>query len=242
MKDKNYYTEITEKLGFGMVLALSGGFMDAYSYTVHGKVFATGQTGNFVLVAAHLIDGDYAGAFHSLVPILSFWLGILISWHIFYSYFKENRHLWKHSMIAIELIALFIAGFIPRSYPDIIANTLVSFSASLQFCAFRKLGSGEAYACIFCTGNMRSCAENFYKGIARKDKQCMKKAIHFTYILISFFIGAIVCTLESKTLHQMSIWSVDIVLLSALVGSYVLNKHMLKKEHLKQQELEETAV
>ena len=38
--------QISESIGLGTILALSGGFMDAYSYIERGKVFANAQTGN----------------------------------------------------------------------------------------------------------------------------------------------------------------------------------------------------
>ncbi|MFL0250918.1 YoaK family protein [Clostridium neuense] len=242
MKDKKGCTEITEKLWFAMLLAATGGFMDMYSYTVHGNVFATGQTGNFVLVAVHLAKQDYTGVFRCIIPILSFWIGIFIAWHMFYSYFKEKQLLWKRSIIVAEIITVFIAGFIPLSCPDIIANTLVSFAASLQFCAFRKLGTSENYASIFCTGNMRSCAENYYKGIARKDSQCLKKAMRYSTILISFFMGAIISALEAGFLHQKAIWSVDVIFLSALIASFVLNIRMKRNSFEDEEALEERAV
>lgn len=120
----------------------------------------------------------------SIVPIISFWIGIFISWHLYYSYFNEKQLLWKRGTLITEIFILFITGLIPSSYIHIIANTLVSFAASLQFCAFRKLGTTEVYASVFCTGNMRSCAENYYKGLIQKDKQCLKKSL--VIVLSSF--------------------------------------------------------
>lgn len=228
LENKNSNLQTTEKLGFGMLLASTGGFMDAYSYLVHGNVFATGQTGNFVLVAVNLAKKNYINSLHSLVPIISFWFGIFISLHMLNSLFKERQALWHRATLVIVLIVILIAGFVPHSYPDLIANTLVSFAASLQYCAFRKFGVGENYASIFCTGNMRSCAENYYKGIIKKDKPCFRKALRYSCILISFFIGAITCALESKVFHEMSIWSVDIIILSVLVFSYIFNRYNLK--------------
>lgn len=37
-----------------LVLTLSGGLQDAYSYFVRGRVFANAQTGNIVLLGGHL--------------------------------------------------------------------------------------------------------------------------------------------------------------------------------------------
>jgi uncharacterized membrane protein YoaK (UPF0700 family) len=224
--------EITERLGFGMLLASAGGLMDAYSYTVRGKVFATGETGNFVLAAVRLAEKNYAGMFHAFVPILSFWLGIFAAWHLFYSLSKEKQLFWKRGILVISILILFIIGFIPYTYPDIISDTLVAFTASLQYCAFRKFDNGGNYASIFCTGNMRSCADNYYKGIIRKDKQCLKKALRYSYILISFFIGAALGALESSFLHERTIWIAAVVLLAALFISLLLNKSINKTSFL----------
>ena len=38
--------QMSETLRLGIILALSGGFMDAYSYLERGNVFANAQTGN----------------------------------------------------------------------------------------------------------------------------------------------------------------------------------------------------
>ena len=41
--------QISESIRLGAILALSGGFMDAYSYMERGEVFANAQTGNMLL-------------------------------------------------------------------------------------------------------------------------------------------------------------------------------------------------
>lgn len=223
MRDIKEDIKITEKLGFGMLLAFVGGFMDLYSYIVRGNVFATGQTGNFILVAVDMVEKNYIEMFHAAVPIVSFWVGIFIAWHMFYSHFKEKPLLWKRGILTAEILILFITGLIPCSYPHVIANTLVSFAASLQYCAFRKFGTDSNYASVFCTGNMRSCADNYYKGIVKKDRQSMKKALQYSWILISFFTGAVAGSFESGILHESAIWSAAIVLSAALLLSFVWN-------------------
>lgn len=223
MENKKIHIEITEKLGFGMLLACVGGLMDVYSYTVRGKVFATGQTGNFVLAAIQLAEKNYIGMFHAIVPIVSFWVGIFIAWHMFYFISKEKQLIWKRGILTASILILFITGLIPLSYPDVIADSLIAFAASLQYCAFRKFGTSENYANIFCSGNMRSCADNYYKGFVRKDKKALKNAFKYSCILISFFAGAAIGALECGFLHEKTIWTAAVVLLAALVTSYAIN-------------------
>ena len=42
--------QMSESVRLGILLALSGGLMDAYSYIVRDRVFANAQTGNMLLI------------------------------------------------------------------------------------------------------------------------------------------------------------------------------------------------
>ena len=68
--------QISESIGLGTILALSGGFMDAYSYIERGKVFANAQTGNMLLFGVNLSEGNYQTMLNYLFPVLAFALGI----------------------------------------------------------------------------------------------------------------------------------------------------------------------
>ena len=55
--------QISESLPIMILLTLSGGFMDAYSYLCRGEVFANAQTGNILLFGVNL-------AYQALVLLL----------------------------------------------------------------------------------------------------------------------------------------------------------------------------
>jgi uncharacterized membrane protein YoaK (UPF0700 family) len=209
-----------QSMFFGMILTMAGGFMDVYSYMVHGGVFATGQTGNFVLVGVYLIQKDYKQMIHALIPILSFWLGVFIALHLYY-FLKEKVPLWNKGILVLEVLVLFTAGLLPSSFPDMAANILVSFAASLQFCTFRTFGKGDNYSSVFCTGNMRSCAENYYKWLVRKETKSKRSAIGYSIILISFFTGVAIGGLSSKFLQEKAIWIIALLLLGVLIPPFV---------------------
>ena len=50
--------QMSETIRLGMLLAISGGFMDAYSYIERGQVFANAQTGNMLLLGVNLSQGN----------------------------------------------------------------------------------------------------------------------------------------------------------------------------------------
>ena len=62
----NKKVQISESIELGILLALSGGFMDAYSYIGRGEVFANAQTGNMLLLGVHLSEGNIPAAIRYL--------------------------------------------------------------------------------------------------------------------------------------------------------------------------------
>lgn len=215
-------TSVTETLGFGMLLASVGGFMDAYSYIVRGNVFATGQTGNLVLVAVGLAQGNVRGMLYPLVPILAFGLGNMAAWHLFYSRSGENKLAYQRRILVCSILCLFVAGLIPGTWSHVIANTLIAIASSLHYTAFRKFGPGENYSCIFSTGNLRSCADHLYKGILRKDKASLTKSLRYACILLAFLAGAAAGGLAAEVFHEKAIWLTLVALATALALIHVL--------------------
>ena len=67
---------VSESFRLATILALTGGFMDAYSYLMRGGVFANAETGNIVLMGISLAQGEWQRAFYYLIPIVAFALGI----------------------------------------------------------------------------------------------------------------------------------------------------------------------
>ena len=86
--------QISESLPIMILLTLSGGFMDAYSYLCRGEVFANAQTGNILLFGVNLSMGHWSKALQYVCPVLAFAIGIAaaefvrrregeaISWHL----------------------------------------------------------------------------------------------------------------------------------------------------------------
>ena len=52
----NKTRQMSETIRLGMLLAVSGGFMDAYSYIERDQVFANAQTGNMLLFGVNLSE------------------------------------------------------------------------------------------------------------------------------------------------------------------------------------------
>ena len=71
--------QTSETFLLSAILAVSGGFQDAYTYNVRGEVFSNAQTGNVVLMSQHFLMGDWYKALHYLFPIVAFAFGVLVA-------------------------------------------------------------------------------------------------------------------------------------------------------------------
>ena len=56
---KKQKMQTSETFLLSAILAVSGGFQDAYTYNVRGEVFSNAQTGNVVLMSQHFLMGDW---------------------------------------------------------------------------------------------------------------------------------------------------------------------------------------
>lgn len=176
--------QMSESLKIGIILALTGGFLDAYTFLVRGKVFANAQTGNIVLLGTNLFQGEFKQALSYLVPIVAFIVGVFITEFIKLK-FKENEKLhWRQIIIFIEIFLLALVAFMPQSL-----NIIVSFICAMQVESFRKI-NGIACATTMCTGNLRSGTELLFKYIKTKDSDLKQKSINYYGIDLTFILGA----------------------------------------------------
>ncbi|MGE4214052.1 MAG: YoaK family protein [Anaerotignaceae bacterium] len=185
--------QISETLLIGAMLAMVGGFLDAYTYICRGGVFANAQTGNIVLVGIRIAQTDYKEGIYHLIPVVSFFMGIVVAEHIRRKYKDKNKIHWRQIIIAFEAIVLASIAFIPNNH-DVIANILVSFVCSMQVQSFRKI-NGNAYATTMCTGNLRSGTESLYEYKASKNRGELKKSLEYYGIIAFFILGAAMGTL-----------------------------------------------
>lgn len=195
-----------ESLIVGVMLALSGGFLDTYTYTLRGGVFANAQTGNLVLMAVKLADFDFSAAFYYFIPVTAFFCGVLLT-EIIKRRFSGRKFLqWQHMILLLEILLLAIIGFLPLSVSNAVVNVTISFICSVQVQSFRKT-KGLPYATTMCTGNLRSAADNFSAFLFNKERESLKKCLRYLIIIGMFCVGAATGALSSRFVGTGSVWS-----------------------------------
>lgn len=213
--------QTSETFLLSAILAMSGGFQDAYTYNVRKEVFSNAQTGNIVLMSQHIMMGEMMKGLSYLFPVVAFALGVLVAERIGHRYKGAKRIHWRQIIVAIEIVILFAVGFIPERY-DMIATMLVSFSCSMQVQAFRKV-NGYGYASTMCIGNLRSGTESLSIYLREKQHGALKKAAHYYGIIFIFAIGAGVGGICSLHIGIRAIWISSILL--AIVCAMMIKEH-----------------
>lgn len=210
MQIKTSQKQMSESFWTITFLTLSGGFQDAYTYFARGKVFANAQTGNMVLMAAKVVDGDLSGFLRYLFPVLAFSLGIVCASLIKYRVKTLSLH-WRQSVVLVELVLLFITPWIQF---DFLTNSLVSFSCAMQLQSFRKV-HGYPFASTMCIGNLRSGLDSLVCSFEKKDPIKREQAFHYFRVILTFIIGAGLGKWASDLFGRFAIWGSVLFLLFA---------------------------
>lgn len=207
---------IKQSLFVGALLGVVGGFLDAYTYVVRGAVFANAQTGNMVLLAINVVNKDVQKVLYYFIPILAFFLGVLLTEVLKKYYDKTKRVRHEYIVLVSEVILLFIVGFIPTTVSHIVSNVTVSFICSMQVNSFRAL-DGSPYATTMCTGNLRSAAENFFKFASGEDRARGKICGKYFMIILFFCFGAAVGVEFSEKFGTKAVWTCCILLIITII-------------------------
>ena len=171
------------------LLALAGGFLDAYTYLCRGGVFANAQTGNMVLLAVRASEGRWQEAAAYLAPILAFALGVLVAEGVRTCQHSRGPFHWRHTVLGAEILVLAAASLLPTGGPDGVVNVSVSFVCALQVEAFRKV-RGYPFASTMCTGNLRSGTEALYHGVLAHDRELLRRGGCYFGVIACFLAGA----------------------------------------------------
>ena len=212
--------QISESLPLGILLAVSGGFMDAYSYVCRNKVFANAETGNLILLGIHLSERNYDEARRYLCPVLAFVIGIALA-----EVSKRlARHLhWQQISVLIEAGILLFVSTLPQS-KNLLANSLTSLACGIQVESFRTL-LGHGVATTMCIGNLRSGTENLVMYFDTKRKEHLKTGLLYYGVIVFFISGAVIGFSAVMRFHEAAIKTCSLLLMAAFFLMFRENRH-----------------
>lgn len=208
----HYYSnkQMSESFLTAGLLSVSGGLQDVYTYVSRGHVFANAQTGNIVLLSQNIFEHNWNTALHYFIPLIFFALGVAAATIIRQSFQNLQRFHWRQIVLVIEIVLLFIVGFIPGNF-NLIANALVSFSCAMQVQSFRKVDN-YAFASTMCIGNIRSGTEALCNYFKNHNKQMLYKSLHYFGIIFLFALGSGIGSAMIVHFNLHTIWLSSLLL------------------------------
>ncbi|MGG7058218.1 YoaK family protein [Clostridium nigeriense] len=203
MEREKVNNKMSESFILAILLAMVGGFLDAYTYCCRDKVFANAQTGNIVRVGITLANGEYMKTFRYFIPIIAFSLGVLITMYI---RDNNNTHLhWRQVILLFEAIIIIIVSLMPiQTYLNIVSNIMISFLCAMQAESFKKV-LGKPFSSTMCTGNLRRGTEYLYNVLKNNDIRVFKNVKYYFLIIISFILGAVLGRISSNYFFEKAI-------------------------------------
>ena len=201
----------------GALLAVVGGFLDAFTFLEKGNVFANAMTGNVVLFGVFIATRNWLQAGGHLLPIVAFLAGIVVS-----EILKRPRVLravhWPATICLVtEAILLLVAGSLPSNVPDYFFTLSISFVATLQNSMFPKIEK-ETINTVMTTGNLRSLFQTLTAGaLSRPRSHAAAKIRIFGTVCGSFLFGALFGGVVSPLAHNRALWVPSALLLIVCV-------------------------
>ena len=191
-----------DTLSSAILLALTGGVLDAFLYLDHGHVFAGAMTGNAVLFGIALLRESHLSALQHALPLVAFGCGVWLAEIV------QNR-LHHHAVtvgLACEAAGLLAASFLPGSFPEQVFVFLIALFAAFQIASFRKADQ-YSYNSTFITGDMRTLFVGLYEALhPEKRAEGVRQALELGLILVGFFVGTMLGAVLAPRIGNHTLW------------------------------------
>lgn len=218
MTDRAGLARTEGTLRLGTLLALAGGYLDAFTYVGHGGVFANAQTGNIVLFGVFAARGDWPGALRHVPPLLAFVAGVATA--------ETMRHprvgpvvRWPlRAALSAEIAVLAVVGALPGRFDSLTIVLLVAYVAAVQNTTFGTLRTWSVNTTMT-TGNLRTATRAAFRALfVRGDdrKEAAEQARAFGAICLAFLVGAAFGAVVTEHWQNRAAWVVDVLLLIGL--------------------------
>ncbi len=198
-----------------VLLASTGGCLDAFLYLSHGHVFAGAMTGNVVLLGLAALSHNPHDALQHTVPLVAFFLGVWAAELL-------QERLRPHAVtvgLLCEALGLVACTFAHPNFPDLVFVPLLSFLAAYQVSSFRKV-DGFSYNSTFITGNLRTLVVGLFEA-RHPDHRAhgLRQARELGLVIFGFLLGAIAGALLAPRCGNRTLYLPAAVLLAVLALS-----------------------
>lgn len=201
-----------ETVQVALLLAFAGGYLDAYTWIIHG-VMANAQTANLVLLWVRGTAGEWEQAVHFIPPIVAFMVGVVIAAWLR----RATGERASAISTLIEIVLLVVVGILHNRLPDIAGTLGISLVAAMQAATFTKV-EDVPYSSVMITGNMRQAIEGVFAAVSG-GRQCgtLRRSGIFATLCVAFGIGAAVGAYATKSIPDLALGLPVVALLIVLL-------------------------
>lgn len=199
-----------------VLLTLTAGFLDAYTFLGRGGVFATAQTGNMVLLGVQAARAEWADALRHVPPIAAFVVGVWVAETIRLPRIAAVLPRPLRAALLLELLVLIIVGLLPAGAPDDLVAVLIAFVASVQITSFGMIGRWTFNTTVTTT-NLRNAAQSVYRAVTRRDADAAAQARSLWAGIASFAGGALLGGVLTVRLGDAAVWAAAALLAVGLL-------------------------
>lgn len=195
-----------------LLLAFAGGFIDAYTWIIHG-VLANAQTANVIFLWVNAMAGDWTKALHFVPPILAFTAGIVMA-----AWLRRVAGERASALsVLVEIVFLIVIGILHNRLPDVAGTLGISMVAAMQSAIFIKV-EGATCSTVMITGNMRQTIENLFAvAYGGAPLGTLRKSATFFALCALFGCGAAAGAFATGTTPSLALGIPVIALLIVLL-------------------------
>ena len=188
-------------------LTIAAGMMGLYTYNLRGGVFSNAQTGNIVKMSVAFGQGNIRQGLYYLIPFIAYIVGTIVSEILPEKVRRSHFIRWDTLLVGVEIVVLFLVGFIPFTWPDQIVQVIICFLCSMQFNTFRQ-AEGIPMATTFVTNHVRQIGISIARIMQHHELEAeeRRKAMKHARLILAFFVGGAVMTAVSPIFKAHAVW------------------------------------
>jgi uncharacterized membrane protein YoaK (UPF0700 family) len=201
-----------EALQVAALLAFAGGYLDAYTWIIHG-VLANAQSANVVFLWVHVTAGQWEEAFRYVPPMMAFTFGVVIASLLRHSAGPKVGQI----SILIEIGMLVLVAVLHNRLPDVAGTLGISMVAAVQTSIFTKV-EGLPYSSVMITGNLRQAIEGVFAAVSRgREVGRFRRSGIFAGLVVLFGTGAAAGAFMTKQTPALALGIPVVALLVVLL-------------------------
>lgn len=217
VKNKDIFTHPL----IAILLAITSGGIDAYTFIEQGGVFAGLQTGNSILFGISLANHDFAQSLKYIFSIIFFALGIVIIKVMQRKLDSINTR--KVIIMFYEIVVIMIVGLLVKDTSSVLIVGLLSLVSAAQLQEF-KLLKGNPFNPLMMTGNISKIANNAYLALVDHDKKAQSLLMDTIMVITSFILGTFIMGIVDHYLNAYSVLVLIIPLSLVIIFNFINRK------------------